>query len=488
MLKRIAVMTLCVLMISTGIFLTGCGGGGSSSVTDIQQTVTVGKRVYVDPSNIVFFGYRNLLCTARLEGTDISEFIVEAGFTGNIYALAVYNNELYVSASDGFFKYPLSMFESGEKTASAVTLMKDSLDSFNHFEISGDKIFFTYGYGLYYVPTEGGDKTKIADEVYDFEVSDKGIYYSGRDGSMHVMSPELDDEREIGRIAEEVRFNPGGANLYYRDGESLKAFSVEKEESEEVRTGNTLNKYYQPWSDGTNVLYSGEDYTYYVVSSGGEKDLGKSSLYPSKAEGSMYGSCLLSTDPNYSQMQLVDLEQGEVKTYDLEKELAEYTGQMGSGGSGGDGGSGGQSGTSSSAAYDIEKGGAKQASSDGSIVYIYFNDFMMIMPNNDKYGYEASGDSVTFFLVGARQDGFDGRLVTIKAYDMDDESYKEIPSYHVAGVGKNVSKRFIAIYPTDVQWNHEDAQQEADYKDLQTYLQKIGEGAVNSPLKTADSD
>lgn len=48
--------------------------------------------------------------------------------------------------------------------------------------------------------------------------------------------------------------------------------------------------------------------------------------------------------------------------------------------------------------------------------------------------------------------------------------------------------RFIAEYPTDVQWNPNDATQDADYRDLQAYLQKIGEGAVNSPLQTADSD
>lgn len=145
-------------------------------------------------------------------------------------------------------------------------------------------------------------------------------------------------------------------------------------------------------------------------------------------------------------------------------------------------------GSTSSEPYDIEKGGSKAASQDGSIVYIYFNDFMMIMPNNDKYSYEANGDSVSFYLWAAKQEGYGGHLVTIKAYDMDDTSYENLPNYHVAGVGRNVNKRFIAIYPTDVQWNTNDSTQDADYRDLQTYLQKIGENAVNSPLQTADGD
>lgn len=158
--------------------------------------------------------------------------------------------------------------------------------------------------------------------------------------------------------------------------------------------------------------------------------------------------------------------------------------EMGDAGTSGGTGSG-----AASSDYDITKGMMQQASDDGSIEYMYFNDFMLIMPNDSRWGWEQTDkDTVTFFLFAAKQEGYGGHLVTIKAYDLDDNSYESLPSYHVAGVGKNVNKRFIAIYPTDVQWNGQDAQQDADYRDLSSYLQKIGEGAVNSPLQTADSD
>lgn len=468
------------------MLMTGCGGsGGTSEVTDIQQNVTVGKRVFVDDSGIVFFGYRNLICTAKMEGTEISEFIPEGGTTGDIYAMAVHNDELYISASDGFFKYPLSMFTSGEKKGSATTVMKDNLERFNHFEIFEDKIFFTYGHALYYVPTSGGDKTEVEDEVRDFEVSDRGIYVVETDGEMKVISPDLDDDKDLGKIAKDVNMTVGGAALYYRDGDDIKAFSVEKEESSDVGNKSAAYEYYVPWSNGTNVMYSDADFGCHLVTSGGEKDMGKCFGYPDKASGYVAGDHLVSITDDCSEMWVFDLANAEMKSYNLKEELAEYLDKTGGGNDGRDSDPEPQTSTGD---YDIEKGGMKQASDDGSIVYIYFNDFMMIMPNNDKYSYVAEGDSVTFYLWAAQQEGYGGRLVTIKAYDMDDDSYKNIPSYHVAGVGKNVNKRFIAIYPTDVQWNHDDAAQEADYKDLQTYLQKIGEGAVNSPLKTADSD
>ena len=146
--------------------------------------------------------------------------------------------------------------------------------------------------------------------------------------------------------------------------------------------------------------------------------------------------------------------------------------------------------TTAAGGYNIMDGFEKKANDDGSIEYLYFNDFMLVMPGNDKWSYEAApdGQSVTFYLYSAQQEGYGGRLVTIHAYDIDDNSYENLPSYSVAGVGGKTNKRFVAEYPTDVQWNGSDSTQDADYRDLSDYLHKIGEGAVNSPLATADSN
>ena len=145
-------------------------------------------------------------------------------------------------------------------------------------------------------------------------------------------------------------------------------------------------------------------------------------------------------------------------------------------------------GTDASSPYDVSKGFETVAPGDG-IAYLYFNDFMLVMPDNDKYSFDMEGDSVTFYLFSAQQEGDGGKLVTIKAYDIDDNSYEELPmEFHVAGVGQNVNKRFVAIYPSDLQYNPQDSQQAADYRDLYDHLHKIGEGVANSPLYTSDSD
>ena len=141
-----------------------------------------------------------------------------------------------------------------------------------------------------------------------------------------------------------------------------------------------------------------------------------------------------------------------------------------------------------SADYDIMKSFMRSASADTTQQYMYFNDFLLVMPNDNDIGFDGKGDQVDFIYLPGRDAGYGGRLMTIKAYDLDDDSYKEIPSYHVAGVGKNVNKRFVVIYPTDLQCDSNDAAQMAKYEELHNYVLKIKEGSEDSPLYTADSD
>ena len=137
--------------------------------------------------------------------------------------------------------------------------------------------------------------------------------------------------------------------------------------------------------------------------------------------------------------------------------------------------------------YDIMEG--FQLSDNGSELLLYGNDFLLIMPNNDKWGYEQTAeDCLNIYLKAARDDGYEGNLVTIMAFDPEDTSYEEFPSYSVAGTGQNVNKTFIALFPTDVQYNPEDADQQADYEELYTHVKKIAEGMADSPFQTKDSD
>lgn len=475
------------LVMSLMILLTACSGGGSGSSESMQQNVTVGKRVFVhEASGVVYYGYKNLICSALMKDGAITEFIPEGGTTGNIFAMAVYGDELYISASDGFFKYPLSMFTDGSSNASATTLIESdyALSEFNTFEIFEDKIFFIYGSTLCYMPTDGGSKTPLADEVTDFEVTDKGIYYTKKGGELMLMSSDLKEKESLGSISTIKGINPGGMNFYYSDGTKIYAFSVKKEASEELGNNSQPSEYEIPWSNGESVLFCNSSYNAALLSGGKETELGSVDDFPLKSFGTMSGDYLIYTSGDYKTMGVYDLRSSAFTTYDLEAEMKSYLDKLG-----GDSNAEPQTGTAAGAeAYDIMKGFMRNASADTTQQYMYFNDFLLVMPNDGEIGFDGSGDQVDFVYLPARDAGFGGRLMSIKAYDLNDDSYRNIPSYHIAGVGPNVNKRFVVIYPTDLQCDSNDAAQMEKYKQLHEYVLKINEGSGDSPLQTADSD
>ena len=478
--KKVTLLLLTLIM-SAAMLLAGCGGGGSSTdYSALQNDVVKGSNVFVTDNGIVFFGYNNLLCSAVTESGKVFDFVVEAGFTGDVYSLAVYDDAIYVSASDGIFRYDLSLFE-GSGTASPEVLWDKNLSRYNSFQIFDGKIFFLYGVTLCYIPVDGGTETSLATEVVDFEVTSEGIFYDNKDGELHLISPDFTDDKAVGEMAA-ADLSLGRDGIYYKDNGALKCISPDSGEVIDIATGAELNEYTYPWIYGDTIMYSDADYNYHLINGDDDKTAGEWLDFPHKYMGCNYKEWVVSQATYYTNLDIGSMADGTHNSYRLEKELADDLSQI-AGGQDQGGSAGGSNGN-----YDLTEGMQTVTSSDGSVEYIYFNDFMITMPNNEKWSMETSPRAVTFYLFSAQQEGYGGKLVSIAAYDIDDDTYKHLPNYHEAGITANTNVRLVAIYPTDVQWNHDDAAQEADYKDLQAYLQKIGAGAVNSPLQTADSD
>ncbi len=479
---KLTAMLMALTMIVV-MMLAGCSG--ERDYSDLQQGVVKGGSVFVTDNDVVFFGYDNLLCSALFDSGNVYDFVVEGGFTGDVYALAVYDNALYVSASDGIFRYDLDLF-SGSGTASPEVLWDKNLSRFNTFQIYDGKLFFNYGTSLSYIPIEGGEAVSLTTETGDFEVTSDGIYYSKRDGGLHLLSPDLSEDKEVGQVAAAAYLTPGSDGFYYKEGGSLKRISPDSGKVTDIETGTSLGEKAYPWAAGGTIMYSDDDDNYYRIDGDGETLVGQMTDFPQKYMGYAHKDWIVSQAADYSKLDVISLKDDSHMSYDLEKELGSNLSQS-SGGAEPQGGTspGGKAGTGN---YDMTDGMETVTSSDGSIEYIYFNDFMMTMPNNEKWSMTTSPETVTFYLVSAQQEGYGGKLVSITAYDPDDNTYTQLPSYHEAGITANTNVRLVAEYPTDAQWNTDDAQQTADYKDLYDYLQKIGAGAVNSPLQTGDGD
>lgn len=482
--RKFPALTLAVIM-SVMMLLPACGSGsGADPVDSIQQDVAVAKRVFIDTDGSAYFGYNSVICKASLSGGQISGLTGIGAASADICALTVYDDALYISQADGLFRYPLDMVSDKSEGWKPEKILDytDAPGETDFFEIFDDRIFFLRDGDLYCAPSDGGELTKAAADVRDFEVSDRGIYYLDNSGALTVMKSDFSESRKIGDMGSAKQFTVSGTDLVYNGGDHVMAFSVQKEEPSEVKTEYKPHEACIPWSNGTNTLYYNADFRTLLAGSGdSDKEVGESS-YPGKAYGCMHGDWLVFATGKYEKLMIYDLSEGGLNTFDILEGVRSDLGEKGK-----DSDPEPQPAPKSTGDYDIEENFYRSTNAAGDIQYLYFNDFMLILPNADDITYETHGDSVDIIFVPGKNAGYGGRLVTIKAYDPDDSSYESNPDYHVAGTGPNTGKRFVAIYPTDLQCSPEFESVVIRYKDLKDYLYKIGEGAVNSPLQTSDS-
>ena len=481
--KRFPVIMLALAM-SVIMLLPACGGGDTAG--GIQQNVAVGKRVFVEQDGAAYFGYKSVICKAELKDGEISGLSSIGAASADIYSLTIYKDALYISEADGLFRYPLDMFtdKSTGWNPEKILNYTESPGRDDFFEIFDDRIFFLHDGALCCAPADGGELTKAVENVRDFEVSDKGIYYLGESGAVVVMKPDLSESRKIGDMGSAKAFTVSGMDLVYNGGDHVMAFNVQKEESSEVKTEYKPHAACVPWSNGTNTLYFNADYKTLLAGEGdSDKEVGETS-FPGKAFGYMYNDSLVFITGKYETLITYDLSGGGYSSFDILEGVRADLRENGY-----DSDPEPQPApAAASDGYDVMTNFSRSTNSGGDIQYLYFNDFMLTLPNADDISYEAHGDSVDIIFVPGKNAGYGGKLVTIMAYDPDDKSYESKPDYHVAGTGRNSGKRFVAVYPTDQQVSSEFESVVIRYNELKDYLYKIGEGAVNSPLQTADSD
>ena len=110
------------------------------------------------------------------------------------------------------------------------------------------------------------------------------------------------------------------------------------------------------------------------------------------------------------------------------------------------------------------------------------DNFYMTLPTAPRIGYnQPDKDSFTIYYAAAKNAGYGGVVVTIKAYDYGDTSYNQLPSYRIAGT--NDKKVFVAIFPTDVQFNNMDMTQQTEYGTLLNWAKSIDYSITNSSFR-----
>ena len=113
--------------------------------------------------------------------------------------------------------------------------------------------------------------------------------------------------------------------------------------------------------------------------------------------------------------------------------------------------------------FDILEG--LQVYNTAANVFMDSEHFFMMVPNNLNWAYEQTDhNSFEIYYKPARDTGFGGHVVSIRAYDLEDEEYQVFPDWQLCGETKE--KRYIAILPTDVQFNPNDSTQTEEYNKL----------------------
>ena len=94
------------------------------------------------------------------------------------------------------------------------------------------------------------------------------------------------------------------------------------------------------------------------------------------------------------------------------------------------------------------------------------NDYFSLQfPASIKWDYEiVNKTTLKIFYEPAKESGFGGTVVTIMAYDWGENTYKDFPSWSMAG--SSADKKYVAVFPTDVQFDPKDPTQGAEYREL----------------------
>lgn len=140
------------------------------------------------------------------------------------------------------------------------------------------------------------------------------------------------------------------------------------------------------------------------------------------------------------------------------------------------------------AAYNLASGIKTRASEGAS--YLETDYFSLYLPGDLAWEYVVEDNTtIGIYYTPAKEAGFGGHVVTLRAYDWGENEYEDYPAWSIAGLSNE--KKFVAIYPTDVQFDPKDSVQAGEYRRLLDVAERMNcddeELAKDNPFSvTAD--
>lgn len=418
-------------------------------------------------NGVVFWGYDQQLCSALLdENDDMYDFISEGSLSTVIHSIAVDGDCMYMSTESGIVCMSLN---DAEQEQSKLSVIDDHELSTSSFQIYDGNIYFTYGKNLIMIPEEGGEDKTLEQSIEAFQVTTEGIYCINTNGSLIRVSldgserktlQELDSEGELFILNHKAYITTGGDDNY------IYVYELDEGNVEKIHFEHNLSPYHPVWVTEECVYYESEDYEVFRYDFESETEFQIDVIYdlPDYQDGYLWNDTLYYVYSNY--LYWMHLDSGESFKYSksevLEDESSlDVTFNAANAGS-------------SEEAYNIaEDIGVYNSEGQARLESKYFT---LYLPADGDWTYKVVDNStIGIYYEPAYESGDGGHLVTIKAYDWGDNSYGELPSYKVAGVSDD--KKYIAIFPTDVQFNSSQAD---GYNRMYEYVKRIDDSEGNA--------
>lgn len=422
-------------------------------------------------NGVAFWGYDQQLCSALLdENDDLYDFVSEGKLSAKIYSIAIEGSYMYMATGDGLVR--MSLKESDREQSILSPIDKHSLSN-SSFQIYGDNIYFVYGYSLYRVPKEGGKNKVLEENIKQFQVTTEGIYCLNKKGDLIRVSLDGKERKTLAELGSEGDILILKDKAYITTGDDkdyIFVYDLTGDSYEKLHFEKDLSPYHPVWVMDSCIYYESDDYDIYCYDIKSGTELPSPAMYdlPDYDDGCLQDGILYYVYSDFLYWMNLDsgksvkLGKGDALTYGSSSSGAGSTGK-----------------TASTEEYDIaENIGVYNSEGRARLESRYFTIYL---PEDADWSYEViNKNTVSLYYEPARKSGNGGLLVSIEAYDWGDNSYENLPSYTIAGVSEK--KKYIAIFPTDVQF---DSKQAAGYNTMFKYVQRIdynGKDADNNPF------
>jgi len=490
MRRRIISLLMAAVLL---VLVSGCGGIGGDGVKDsgpepsepvklpltgktaasksLRDGVILGRGVFIN-EEVAFWCADETLCTGLVDlSGQIYDFYAEGKFPINLWSIAIRGDDCVLGASEGLFLMSLSAFGQGVNQ-----IMKLNMHGvYDGFSILDDYIYYLSADELYRAAFTGEEETRITSGVFDFELTSGGIYYTSEDGGLYRMGLDGGERTKLTDTAKETQLCARDSDLLCWSGKDSSVFlwDVEDASAREISLK-------EPLAEGSCIWPVGEEALIYTdgnnevhrctISDGSDKALEELYVLPDKGEGCVYNNVLY-----YSYSDTVywaDLLTCQRGSAELGKDFPEASG----------GAAVPQESSSpqetqqpqqpqtSGGEFDISANMEFQASQGYALlVNDYFSVCLPMLPEWDVKVIDK--ETLSFYYPPAADAGYGGHFLTIKAFDWADNSYEDFPSWSMAGMDEN--KKYVAIFPTDVQFDPNSATQAEEYNILFSEAQLI---------------